>query len=249
MIDIFLKKYESLLENLDLDCAKVYKNLPQIPCLPKCSDKVVCCKQIFPLNFIEAYYISKGFKKLDRAARRKLERLAKKLAPAIDKKLKENNIPRIYKNTDYGTHDSAHQSFTNALHSLKLDCPFLHESFCLIYPHRNIDCRIHGFGFDKNTGEILGCYRHKEIYGGAENTKKIAATALPHNRLHKEKTALSSETIAFFAGDPVYKHLRYLTSPFTPILKDFSAFDWHKFFNEKIPAREIIPGTYTLIFD
>lgn len=249
MINQILEKYTTLISQLDSSCAEVCKNLPQIPCFPSCSDKVICCKQIFPLSFIEAYYISEGFKKLDRPTRRNLEREAKKLAPMINKKLIENNIARLYKNTDYDTHNAAQQSITRLLHSLKINCPFLSESLCQIYPHRGIDCRLHGLAFDKNTNEILGCYKHKEIFPAGKQSAQFAAHSLPHNHLYKEKISLDTEAIITLANNPIYKHLRYLASPFTPILKDFTSFDWYKFFNENLPTQDITPSTYSLIFD
>ncbi|MFA6550198.1 MAG: hypothetical protein WCT36_02480, partial [Candidatus Gracilibacteria bacterium] len=155
MIEQILKKYESLGLEIERSCSSICQKLASHPCLPKCSDEVVCCKQIFPLSFIEAYYISIGVKKLDRSTRRELERHAEKSQNTLVKKIAESNLKKVYPNTDYETHNSAQQSITKFLHSQKTDCPFLNKNLCQIYPHRNIDCRIHGFAFDKNTNEIL----------------------------------------------------------------------------------------------
>lgn len=249
MIEKFIKQYEFYLQEIDKKCAAVYKNLPNLPCFPKCKGRVACCKQIFPLSFIEAFYVSKGFKKLDRAIRRRLENEAKKSASKIEKEFSAASLRHMYTNTDYETHNKAQQSIAHFLLSMKIDCPFLSNELCLIYPNRNIDCRLHGLAYDKNTNEILGCHRHAEIYKDAPSRMKFALHALPNNFMYKEKIALDAEAITALANNSIYKHVRYLASPFTPILKDFSAFDWREFFTKKIPAQKIIPNTYTLIFD
>ncbi|HBB03172.1 MAG: hypothetical protein US89_C0008G0017 [Candidatus Peregrinibacteria bacterium GW2011_GWF2_38_29] len=255
MIDQILKKYESLGLEIERSCASMCQKLTSHPCLPKCSDEVVCCKQIFPLCFVEAYYISLGVKKLDRSVRRDLERHAEKSQTTLIKHIAEFNsksdtpiIKLIYPNTDYETHNSAQQSITKFLHSQKTDCPFLDKNLCQIYPHRNTDCRIHGFAYDKNTNEILGCHRHKEIFSG-ENRKKFEAEAIPHNFMYKEKIHLDASSIFYLTGDEKYRSVRYLTTPFMPILRDYSTFDWNKFFTSKLTPKNLELNSYSLVFD
>ncbi len=246
MIEKFIKQYESYLQEIDEKCAAVYENLPNLPCFPKCTDRAACCKQIFPLTFLEAYYLSIGFKKLGRAVRRELEKSAQKSRKQLVENFSASGLKPIYANTDYDTHNAAQQSITKFLHDQKIPCPFLSDELCKVYPFRNFGCRLHGLAYDYDTNEILGCYRHKEIF---PHTNDFATHAIKHNLLNKEKIRLDGETITTLTNNNLYRQIRYLTHPFMPILKDFETFDWNGFFTEKISPQEIIPETYTLIFD
>lgn len=246
MISDFIQQYESYLQKIDEKCAEVYKNLPDIPCFPKCTGDAACCKQIFPLTFLEAYYLSIGFKRLNRETRRKLIKSAQKNKDKLVKNFTASGLKQIYANTDYETHNAAQQSITKFLYEQKMYCPFLSDELCEVYPFRNFACRLHGLAYDYNTKEILGCNRHGKIFRNADN---FMSRAVRHDFLNKEKIHLEGEMIASFANNILYRQIRYLTHPFMPILKDFETFNWIEFFTQTIPPQEIIPGTYSLVFD
>src|SRR3989338_8272906 len=84
MLDQILDSYRVLLLDIDEKCSQTAEKLPQLPCKNKCFD---CCKQLFPIGFVDAFLLSRAFQKLQRPARRELERKAEKMMrklPEID---------------------------------------------------------------------------------------------------------------------------------------------------------------------
>jgi len=242
MIDALLQQYQNLLSEVDKACKKSSKACPKIPCHRGCPD---CCKQLFPLSLIEAFYISEGLKSLDRKTRREIQRKAEKgLA-----KIKELNLEQYEISSDsLDDIAQARNSITTSLQSDKEECPLLKDGLCSLYDYRNHDCRIHGVSFDSSTGEIIGCFRHPKIFTSPELKKEFAEKAVPSNFLYKEKSKLDSLITEELSKDPNQKYTYYFTHPFKPLLENFREFDWQQFFEEKTSTQTAQPShKYSLI--
>lgn len=235
-----LEKYEKLLEQLDEKCASVYSSAPEIPCKNKCVD---CCKQLFPLSFVEAFYISEGVKKLDRSLRRKLKTSASKINEKI---LAKNPFQFERSGVDKKTALNTHAEFANFLHEIQCDCPALfpenNTGACVIYPWRNHDCRSMGASFDISSNEIIGCHRFNSL-------KYLAPKLMPFNFLYSEKMQLDRELISEVTANSFSSNILYYTTICTPLLKDYVAQDWIKFFGEKNVYKEVKSNTYQVIID
>ncbi len=226
MIDTLLQQYQFLLEKLDIACKKSSKDCPAIPCHKGCQD---CCKQLFPLSLIEAFYINEGFKSLDRKTRRELQRKAEKAS----EKIEELDLEQYEISSD-SLEDiaQARNSITHALQSTKLDCPLLENQICSLYNYRNHDCRIHGVSFDPHTDEIIGCFRHPKIFTTAPLKNQFKEAAVPSNLLYKEKSKLDSLLTEDLSQNTQHKYTYYLTTPYAPFNKDFRKLEWQEFFAE-----------------
>jgi hypothetical protein len=243
MLETLLQQYTILLEDLDETCQEATKNIPEIPCRKGCSD---CCKQLFPLSFIEAFYINEGFKKLDRKTRRELERKAEKQKNLLkDLKLEtletfSNSLEDVAK---------ARNDLTHTLQSTNTECPFLtQENICELYPYRNHDCRVHGVSFDKSTGEIVGCFRHPKTFDTPTLKSKFVSKSVPSNHLYKEKSKLDSLLAVELGQNPDLKYCYYFTTPYEPLIQDYRTMDWPKFFKDKLKTTEKNPtNKYSLI--
>lgn len=224
LAECILAKYEALLKNIDQNCEKVFESAPEIPCKNKCVD---CCRQLFPVSFVEAFYISEGIKKLDRAARRPLARNAEKINKKI---LAANPFQFEQKNVDRRAALAAHAEFANFLHTIETDCPALDESrnegACLIYPLRNHDCRVMGCSFDFSNREIIGCQRFNTL-------KHLLPKLMPFNYKYDEKMALDNELISAVTNKNFGQNIFYFTTICTALLKDFATTDWTDFFAKK----------------
>lgn len=173
MVDALIQQYKILLDEVDSQFNEALKNIPEIPCKIHCID---CCKQLFPLSLIEAYYINEGFRALPRNKRRSLESLAKKQQEELEKNINFKEF-EIF-NSSLNEIAEKRNGLVQSLQLLGNDCPLLtEEKICLLYPYRNHDCRIHGAAFCDN--EILGCLRHKRIFTSPELIKKFKANAVP----------------------------------------------------------------------
>lgn len=225
-----LDQYLILLERLDAKCDDIFASAPEIPCKNQCFN---CCKQIFPVTFVEAFYISEGLKKLDSATRRSLRKTAEK----INKKIVEKNPQQFEKQSvDRATALNTHGQFARFLHRFKFDCPALeikkNKGNCSIYQLRNHDCRNMGFAFDASTDEIIGCQRFARL-------KHLASHLMPFNYLYPEKMALDNELIAEVTAGGFTPNIFYLAPITTALTKNFASEDWIKFFMSKnVPAKE-----------
>lgn len=237
--DAILEKYSMLMTDLDKKTAEVYSRAPEIPCKNKCFD---CCKQLFPVSFAEAFFISAGFQKMDRALRRKRFRTAEKIA----EKIHTHNPSQFEKQgIDKMTALKTHSEFAKFLHGIELDCPALDPSHpngaCTVYPFRNHDCRTMGFSFDKSENAIVGCFRFASL-------KYLTPKLMDFSYRYPEKMALDRELISEVTGGAFTPNILYYTTMCGPLLKDYSTEDWLKFFSEKgVPAKSKFDEYWVII--
>ncbi|MEK9132127.1 MAG: hypothetical protein AAB606_00245 [Patescibacteria group bacterium] len=238
--DQILEQYASLLRGVEEKCEGVYNASPEIPCKNKCYE---CCQQLFPLTFVEAFYISEGFKKLDRTARRELQKTAKKINEKI---LKLNPFQFERNGVDRKEAQNTHAAFARFLQEEKYNCPALEigEDFgnCALYDFRNLDCRVMGCSFDKSAGEIVGCHRFAKL-------AHLIPKLLPFNYKYPEKMELDRLLIAEVTNESFSKNIFYLTTMCEPILKDYSETDWVKFFTNKITTEQAADESCSVIID
>jgi len=247
MLDFILKQYAAILQDLDTMFAQCQTSTPEIPCKKCCYD---CCKQLFPLSLLEAYYINQGFLELPRTQRRELENKAKKIQEKLEKALDFHKYEVA--NTDIADIAERRNLLTHDLQSTGTDCPLLtEEGICSLYEKRNHDCRIHGASIDEDSGEIIGCFRHKEIFGTDPMKAKFVTHAIPSGHRYKEKSKLDSMLLVQLTGDESLSNVFYFTTPLIPLLKDFTTQDLPTLIKEKANKlqHESKPKNYSLIID
>lgn len=226
MIDPLLQYYKSLLEDVSKEFEEATKRVPEIPCRIRC---VECCKQIFPLSIIEAFYINEAVKSLPRETRKKLEAKAKKAQNKLNKLINAKDFELTNSTLEEVT--DKRNEFASILHETKLDCPFLTEDkLCAVYKNRNHDCRIHGASYDESSGEIIGCFRHKKLFWNNESRQNFYEKTVKSNYRYREKNKLDAMLLTYLSKNPNLEDTIYITTPYIAILKDFRAFDWQKFF-------------------
>lgn len=229
MRDKILKEYAELLSDVDKKCDEVSDKVPNIPCKNKCFE---CCKQLFPLSFVEAFYISEGFKKPDRETRRQMQRAAKKIADKISAQNPAQFEKRKISRTEA---INTHAEFAHFLQKDTHICPTLNKknsaSPCELYAFRNLDCRVAGFSFDSSSNEIVACERFKSL-------SHIIPHLLPFNYKYSEKMRLDRALLSEMTAGAFTPNIIYLTTMCGPILKDYSSTDWLDYFTKKgIPTK------------
>jgi len=203
---------------------------------------------------IEAFYINQGFQTLEKEAQNALALAAAKSQEAIhDLKLQQ------FETFSDSLEDiaEARNSLTKALQSTGIPCPLLvledgsTKGLCKLYPYRNHDCRIHGVSFDQYSGEMVGCFRHPQIFNTPALRRKFVSHAVPSNHLYKEKSKLDSLLTVELGQDPnlqtLLKYCYYFTTPYAPLQEAFATKNWPEFFKKKLAGK---PQTkYSLIVD
>ena len=219
-----LEQYAALMADLDKKTQEVYARATEIPCKNKCYD---CCKQLFPVSFVEAYYISEGVKTLDRTLRRDRAHVAEK----INKKIASGNPGQFEKRAvDKTAALNTHREFAQYLHRIESDCPTLDPDnpggACTVYPFRNHDCRTMGFSFDSSEQAVVGCFRFASL-------KYLAPRLMDFNYRYPEKMALDRALISEITMQNFIPNIVYYTTMCGPLMKDYAATDWIAFFSEK----------------
>lgn len=235
-----LEDYKKLLAAVDEKSAKVHETFPEIPCKNKCFD---CCKQLFPISFVEAFYLSEGMNILGRKLRRERVRVAEKIQKKILKKNPFQFEKRgVYKKTAL----QAHSEFARFLHGIESDCPALDQNHlagaCTVYPFRNHDCRTMGASFDASEKSIVGCFRF-------ESLKYLAPKLMDFNYRYSEKMALDRELIQEVTGNIFTPNILYYTTMCCPLLKNYATEDWIKFFLTKGVPKKSGPDEYWVAID
>lgn len=239
MIKFILEDYKSILQDLNGKCEETQKGLPVIPCPNKCFD---CCKQIFPLNFIEAYYLSVGFHQLPRNQRRTLQQQAEKNLNLLAEF--ESSIFNCF-NTAISEVNHRQKLYTGYLNQIQTNCPFLDEGSCSVYEFRNHSCRAHGYSYDFSSSEIVACFRYSKLF---PNPEPFIKKAVDYNYRFPEIRQLEQQFLRFITGNTHAKQLFYLTNPFIPLLKDYSQINWKQFFNENIVC-DLEENNHSLLID
>lgn len=240
---LILDHYRTLMHDVDRKTEEVYTRAPEIPCRNKCFD---CCLQLFPVSFAEAYYISEGFKKLDRETRRQQKRKAEK----IQTKILAKNPSQCEKHAvDKKTALKTHKEFAVFLHQIKSHCPALDpknpKGACTVYEFRNHDCRTMGFSFEAlsmEEKEIIGCYRF-------ESLKYLLPRLMDYNYRYHEKMQLDRALIKERTNSFFTENILYYTTMCGPLLKDYAEEDWSIFFNKKAVPSKTKEGEYYVVID
>ncbi len=225
----FLTQYAELLHSLDEKTAEVSKRIPDLPCKNKCYE---CCQQLFPVSFIEAFYLSEGFKTLDRSLRRARTRAAEKVHATV-----RVRDPFVFEKhgVDKRTALNTHNEFARFLHSIESDCPALDpkraEGACTVYSFRNHDCRTMGSAIDSAEKSILGCERFNVL-------GHLAPRMMDYNFRYPDKMALDRALLREVTLGLFTPNVLYYTTMGGPLLKDYAATDWIAFFRAKGVPKE-----------
>lgn len=239
-IQTILDSYKNILGDLDTATSKVYASAPELPCKNKCFD---CCKQLFPITFVEAYYLSKGIHETMPAAQLE-ERV--RTARAIQEKITQGEPLQFEKrNVDRVTALNTHAEFARFLYSVESDCPALDPKnpagACTVYEFRNHDCRTMGASVDMSSREVLGCHRFSSL---GRSIPKL----MNFNYRYQEKMSLDAELIAAVTDGKFTQNIYYMTTLCMPFLKDFTKENWGEFFGAKL-ADTINPESYQVVID
>ena len=235
-----ITQYQTLLTQLDQACQNVYQKIPEIPCQTECDQ---CCQQLFPMSLLEAYFLNQSFQKLSRSERRplifKARRLLKKIQSVDWTKLENFNLSK----KDF---EKNRQQLTQTLNQLHLNCAFLENQKCTVYPNRPHDCRVHGCSFDAKSNQVIGCPRFTpELL----KLPHFYPNLLSFNHLYPEKLQLDRAFTVALTQNPDLNKTFYFTASPLAILKDFPNTSWTQFFNQKLNPIKLDPSQFNLIID
>lgn len=71
---------------------------------------------------------------------------------------------------------------------------------------------------------------------------------MDYNYRYKDKVLLDRQLQVFLADDILYRNVNFVTTAFSPLLRDYDKTDWKLFFRERVSVDSIRDKQYTLIF-
>lgn len=123
-------------------------------CKPGCDD---CCSVYFPLNFIEAFFISGMFGQM--------------LSPSVRDRVldrAEQAASLFYQATVTfaGMQDASREEISEVAARVKIPCPLLEDQGCVLYEHRPLTCRL--YGTPQRIGDrVVSCPHNDFAPGGS----------------------------------------------------------------------------------
>ncbi len=143
-----LQHYGALLSSVDQWFARCISNSPQrIKCVQGCSE---CCRGLFDITLLDAWYLKSGFDRLDENASRKVREKAERRLAILRKEWPELDKPFIL---NLRPEDDWEKLMPD---DDETPCPLLSETGeCLVYEYRPMTCRLHGIPLVDNSGEVF----------------------------------------------------------------------------------------------
>jgi Fe-S-cluster containining protein len=210
-----LKKHKDLLALVDAWFARSIELYPdKIACKSGCS---ACCRSLFDITLLDAYYLKLGFDALPQQIREKvLEKCRERLA-AIVESWPEFDHPYVLNHRP----DEDWQALTPE--EDETPCVLLgDDGRCLLYDNRPMTCRLHGLPLLDASGELMQddwCTMNLVD----QDPLELPGLSAPFEAIFREEVAIFRE----FTGQLLNKQMGELDT-FIPaaLLIAFEGFDW-----------------------
>ena len=238
-IIVLLDQYRTILQTISDRCRDIQAKHPVIPCKKGCT---VCCEQLFPVSFIEAYTLSQASSRLPDKTKQRL----KDKARIVKEKLA--SIPRSEFEGMNLTIDQIierQNRLTALLNEIGINCTLLDESgACMLYDNRLYDCRIHGFSIDPQSGVVNACDTFTDVV-----VDEVQDALFDQDWLYPEKRKLDKQLLKAVTGGLIPFNTFYYTTFTEPFLKDYAGVDWTKFFTEKTGKKTFDDSENMIVLD
>lgn len=147
-MNTILKNYGKLLSSVDRwfdRCASA--NPTSIACMAGCSE---CCRGLFDITLLDAWYLKSGFDLLDESTRRPVLKRVETRLVSLKEVWPEFALPYILNVKPEEDWDQLMPDED------EISCPLLSENGdCLLYEYRPMTCRLHGIPLVDVSGEVF----------------------------------------------------------------------------------------------
>lgn len=210
-----LKQHKELLAQVDAWFARSMQLHPEkISCRSGCS---ACCRSLFDVTLLDAYYLKLGFDALPAEIRETVrEKCAERLSlmreqwPEFDHPFLLNHRP---------------DEEWEALMPEEDETPCVlvgEDGRCLVYENRPMTCRLHGIPLVDTGGELMHDDWCTMNFVG-EDPLELPGLSAPFDAMFRQEVALFRE----FTGKLLRRRMSELDTFIpTALLIDFQSFDW-----------------------
>ncbi len=226
-MDDILAGYGLLLQGVDQWFSRSSEQAGSaVSCRSGCSE---CCRGLFDITLLDAFYLKKGFEKLDEVIRKAvISRLDDRLA-ALTSLWPEFAAPYLL---NYRSEEEWEELMPD---DDETPCPLIGSGGrCLAYDHRPMTCRLHGLPLVDVSGEVM----HDEwctLNFEGEDPLRWEELRWEFNRVFREELELFRRFTERLFGVPINELDTFIP---TALLIDFAGFDWQGWMTEfmKKPA-------------
>jgi len=219
-----LKQYKELLAQVDSWFARSMELYPEkISCRSGCSH---CCRSLFDITLLDAYYLKLGFDALPAETRELVQkkslerlRLMREQWPEFDHPFVLNHRPEEEWEPLMPEEDET-------------PCVLVGEDGrCLVYENRPMTCRLHGIPLIDTTGELMHDDWCTMNFVDVDPVELDGITA-PFDAMFRQEVSLFRD----FTGELLKKRMSELDTFIpTALLIEFESFDWQSWLRDFEP--------------
>jgi Fe-S-cluster containining protein len=210
-----LKKHEELLAQVDDWFSRSMQLYPEkIACQSGCS---ACCRSLFDITLLDAYYLKLGFDALPAETRAYVQKKCLDRLGLMREQWPEFDHPYV---VNYRPEEEWEPLMPD---EDETPCVLVGEDGrCLVYKHRPMTCRLHGIPLIDTDGELMHDDWCTMNFVG-EDPLKLAGLAAPFDAMFRQEVALFRD----FTGELLQKRMSELDTFIpTALLIDFENLDW-----------------------
>ena len=210
-----LKQHKELLAQVDGWFARSMDLYPEkISCRSGCS---ACCRSLFDITLMDAYYLKSGFEALPADKREMVRTKCRERLVLMQKHWPEFAHPFVL------NHRPEEEWEPLMPEEDETPCVLLgDDGRCLVYENRPMTCRLHGIPLVDTEGELM----HDDwctMNFADEDPLELAGLSAPFDAMFRQEVSLFRE----FTGRLLHKRMSELDTFIpTALLIDFDNFDW-----------------------
>jgi len=210
-----LKRHRALLAQVDAWFAKSMELYPEkISCRSGCS---ACCRSLFDITLLDAYYLKLGFDALPAEIREAVRKKALERLQLMRGEWPEFDQPYLL---NYRPEEEWEPLMPE---EDETPCVLVGEDGrCLVYENRPMTCRLHGIPLVDSGGELM----HDDwctMNFVDQDPLELAGLNAPFDEMFRQEVALFRD----FTGELLKKRMSELDTFIpTALLIEFDSFDW-----------------------
>lgn len=224
-MDTTVLQYCELLEQVDRWFARCMETYPdKISCQSGCSS---CCRSLFDITLLDAYFLKLGLDALPEQAREKVLQKCRERLRLMREQWPEFGHPYVL---NYRPEEEWEDLMPD---DDETPCVLLGEDGrCLVYANRPMTCRLHGIPLLDTDGEVM----HDEwctLNFVGEDPLVLEGLRAPFDEMIRREVALVRDFTGKLAGKRASELDTFIP---TALLVDFDGFDWESWLRDFKPS-------------